>query len=105
MALLAQKRRRACRGDRFPQRVMDRLRLALFRHDAEHPFGRAERRNGQGKGILRHGLESWEMSFAHLLLPAGWVEFHEFDLVRVVEIRHRWIVEAQVSILANAETA
>src|SRR5665647_1927090 len=55
--------------------------------------------------MLRHGGDAVEMAFANLLSPAGIVEMDNLDRQGVGEVRHRRVVEANVSVLADSDKA
>jgi hypothetical protein len=52
---------------------------------------------------LRHGGEVAEVPFAHLLLAASVVEFHDLDPRRIVEVRRSRVVERDVSVFAESD--
>ncbi len=52
-----------------------------------------------------HGVEVGEVALVDLLAPAGLVELDHLHVERVVEVGHRRIVEGEVAVLADAETA
>src|SRR5206468_9979261 len=72
---------------------------------AEHPYDRTEHRDGESQGVLRHRVQTREVTFAHLLLAAGFIELDQLEPVGVVEIGHRRIVERKMPVLPDAQTA
>lgn len=79
--------------------------LSGFRHDTDKSGSRDERRNREGEGVLRHAVDGGEAAFADLLLAAGAVELNQFDGARVVEVGDGRVVEGDMAVLADAETA
>ena len=73
MRLFAQDRPRTGDRDRTVQGGFHRFGFALFRDDANHFFGRAQRGNGQRQRIRRNRFKAREIPFPHLLLFAGFV--------------------------------
>jgi len=105
MCLSAQAGGGAFGADRSPQCIADGVGFPFFGSDAQHPFGRAEHRDREGKGILRDGGQIWKMAFVDLLLAARFIQLDELDTMRVLEIGDWRIVESEMTILADAETA
>ena len=79
MRLLAQYGTRTGNRNRTLQRGFDGFGFALFRHNANHFFRRAKRRDGKRERIGRNGIQSREIPFTHLLAFARVVEPHDFD--------------------------
>src|SRR5207247_251952 len=92
-------------ADRALQGIADGFGFALFRRDAEHFLGGTERWNRQRECVLRHGPQIRKMPFPDLLLAAGLIQLHKLDEIWIVEFRHGWIIERQMSILPDAKTA
>ncbi len=105
MRLFAQYGTRTGGRNRPLQRGFDGFGFALFRHDANHFFRRAERWDGKRQRTRRNGFQAREIPFTHLLAFAGVVEPHDFNRASVVEIGHGRIVESQVAVFADAEAA
>lgn len=105
MRLATQERRRTRRGDRPLQRIAHRHRLPRFRRHAHHLPRRTQRRNRQREGVGRHRLERREMPLLHLLHLAGVVELHELHPMRIVEPRHRRVIERDVPVLPDPQAA
>ncbi len=46
-----------------------------------------------------------EVALVHLLAPAGIVQLYHLEVDRVIEVGHRGVVEGQVTVLTDPETA
>jgi len=105
MSLFSQERRGTRRADRPLQGIFDRPGFAFLRNDADHFLRGTKRGNRHRKRVRRHGFQIRKVTFNHLLAFAGVVELHDFKGTVVVEIGDGWIIEGQVSVLADAEAA
>lgn len=105
MALKAEDGGRAFCGNWFFESGPNGFAFSLFGGKAYDFFGGAQRGNCQGKGVVGDGVEGGEVSFADLLLFAGGVEFHDFDLARVFKVGDWRVVEGEVTVFSNAQAA
>ena len=55
--------------------------------------------------MRRHRVDIGEVTLAHLLTSAGVVELDLLHVDGIVEVGNRWIIEREVTVLADPEAA
>ncbi len=101
--MLANQRSRAGFRERVFEGVSNRLRLTRFGHTAYPILGAKEPGTGNRECLFGNGGEIREMTFAGLLLAASLVERYSLYRERIVKVCHGWIIEGDVSVLADAD--
>ena len=79
--------------------------LARLGHDGEDGPGPEEGGDGGGEGEAGHGVDVGKMALVDLLEPTGAVELDHLHVERVGEVGHGRIVEGEMPVLPDTETA
>ena len=100
----AQRRGRAGLAYRSPQRGQDGIRLPWPGNDHRDMGRRQKRRDREGEGVSGHVLDPIETGIVELLGTAGLVEPDDLHLHRVEKVGDGWIVEGEMTVLADPGT-
>src|SRR4051812_25742322 len=97
----AQDRSWTTSGDWAPQSFADSPSLPRAWNDSKESMPPHQCRDREGKGRFGDVIEVGKTAIVHLLLPADLVEFDDLHEPRVVEVRHRGVVESEMAILPD----
>lgn len=103
MGLLTQDAGRAASRDGPVEAPTNGIPFKGAWDDAEQAIGSQEARDRQRQCPLGNFGVAREALIIDLLLAAGLIESNNLDVKRIIEIRHRWIIESNMAVYADPE--